>query len=169
MARQKDFFDKLPKAKGSEGGVYFQPDHHFKVAIVKCIDKEGRDDDFFIVEARVVESDCPKQGEGFCASQTVKLSLDTAAGNVADFLRAAYSVFSENPENGLEPLDVHNDDDWEDMKGMYDVACGEDNVLMDTVIYLRTKGITTKKTKQPFTVHNWYTERPASWPEEKAA
>jgi len=169
MARKKDFWDKLPTAKGSEGGVYFMPDHHFKLAVVKCIDKDdGREDDYFIVECRVIESDCPRQGEGFCASQVVKLSLDTAPGNVADFLRAAYTVFSQDETNGLDPLDPDNDDDWADMKGMYDVACSEDNVLMDTVVYLRTKGITTKK-GNPFTVHNWYVDRPVSWPEEKAA
>jgi len=166
MAKAKDFFDKLPTAKGSEGGVYFDPDHHYKVAVTKCIDKEGRSDDFFIVEARIIESDNEKQGEGFCASQVVKLSLDAAAGNVADFLRAAWTVYSRDEEHGLDLLDPNNDEDWTDMKGMYNVACGEDNLLVDTIVYLKTTGIVTNKGKgSPFTIHSWYTDRPSSWPE----
>lgn len=175
MGRQKDFFNKLPTAKGSEGGVHFEPDHHFKVAVVKVIDKEGRSDDHFIVEARVLFSTCPKQGEGFCASQVTKLSNDSAPGNVADFLRAAYQVFSEVPENGLEPLDATNDDDWEELEDMYHAACNEDeevgNILEGIEVYLKTKGIMTKGTKSnpshPFTIHDWYPERPDSWPTDE--
>lgn len=170
MGRKKDFFSKLPSAKGSEGGTHFAKDQHFKIAIIKCIDKEGRDDDYFIIEGRVVDSDCEKQGEGYCASQVIKLSLDTAPGNTADFLRPAYSVFSQDPENGLEPLDVDCEEDWEELEDMYNVACGEDNVLMDTEIYLKTTGIITDKGKgHPFTIHKWYTDRPDSWPEEDEA
>jgi hypothetical protein len=168
MARQKDFFKKLPTAKAGEGGSHFAPDHHFKIAIVKCVDKDGRDDDYFIVEGRVLESDCPKQQEGYCASQVVKLSRDTAAGNVANFLRAAYGVFSTDPENGLDPLDPEDDDDWEDLGEMYNVACGEDNVLSNIEVYLKTTGIITDKGKgHPFTVHKWSMDRPDSWPEDE--
>ena len=86
MARKKDFFDKLPTAKGSKGGVYFEPDQHYYVTIGEVIDNDGRDDDQFIIEAQVIESTCEKQGEGFCASQVIALSYDAAAGNVGNFL-----------------------------------------------------------------------------------
>ncbi len=166
MARKKDFFSKLPKARGSEGGVHFPKDEHFFVEVIKCIDKDGRDDDYFIIEARVIESSDEKCKEGFCASQVIKLSNDSAAGNVGEFLRAAYTVFSQDPENGLDELDPSNDDDWEELEDMYNVACGDDNVLEGVKLYLRTKGIITDKGKgHPFTVHDWFPDRPNTWAE----
>lgn len=167
MARKKDFMSKLPTAKGSEGGVHWAKDHHFKIQILKVVSKDGRDDDYFIIEGKVLESDCDKQGPGFCASQVIGESADMAPGNVADFLRASWAVYSRDPENGLDELDPNNDEDWEDIEDMYEAAAGEDNLLMDTIVYLKTKGIITKEKKNPFTVHKWSADRPDSWGDEE--
>lgn len=174
MARQKDFFDKLPTAKSTKGGVHFEPDHHFLLTIGDVIDKDdGRDDDYFIIEAQVVESTYEKQGEGFCASQVIALSNDPAAGNVANFLRAAYTLFSRQGVDisGFEePLDPTDDEDWTELKEMYQVATGEDQVLSGLQIYLKTKGIVTDKGKgHPFTIHDWYADKPDTWPTEATA
>lgn len=170
MARQKDFWDKLPTAKSTKGGVHFEKDHHFYVTIGDVIDKDdGRDDDYFIIEAQVIESTCEKQGEGFCASQVIALSNDPAPGNVANFLRAAYTALSrQGPDSGFdEPLDPEDDDDWTDMKLKYEVATGEDQLVSGMKIYLKTKGIITDKGKgHPFTIHDWSADKPDTWPTE---
>lgn len=168
MAKRK-FLKKLKEATPSGGGTYFAPDHSFKLKILKCVDKEdGQDGEFFIIEAKVLESTCPKQGKGYEGSQVINLERPSAPGNVAGFVKPALSKYAEDPDSGMDARDPENEEDWDDIEDLYYAICDEDeNPLEGQIMYLRTKGILTKKNKTPFTIHTWTGDRPDSWGEDE--
>jgi hypothetical protein len=157
MGINYDLVNTLGSAKGGTGGEYFKPGHNFKVVIEKCEWKVARDkQEYVIVSTQIIESDCPDQGVGRKPAYMIKMSLDSAQGNLADFLRIALTKLAADSGED-EALDPNDDVYWNEQlsdKALLSAVLEEANVLMGTELYLYTKPITTKANK-PFTIHEW--------------
>lgn len=82
-------FAKVNEARATEGGRYFEPGNY--VVLINRI-KHGetrKGVDFFVVETKVLESDCAAIPAGSECSWMVTLDKDAALGNIKSFAMAA--------------------------------------------------------------------------------
>lgn len=153
------FFKGVEESKVGLGGIYFLanrgPGHTDKepnwlpalytVEIVKLITMTSRKkDDLFILEAKILESDCAERKPGMTASWVVNLKQDAALGNIKGFIAAA---------NGIDPGDESavNEAVTEEV---CELAVSEDQPLAGEKVRLECVMIKTREGK-PFTLHRW--------------
>ena len=140
-------FGNLGQAEISKGGVYFEQGAHL-VEIKSVSYVEGRHDEFFCIEAEVKETDSDMR-VGTVASQMIKMSLDSSAGNIKAFLAAALEV--DDPKN-FTPGDGQTVDQfWEQAA---EEAIDQGNPMGGLLMHLRCETVQTKAGK-PFTKHFW--------------
>lgn len=106
-------FSGIESASSSEGGVYLLPGaYRLKVDAIKT-GTSRKKRDFFVAEFSILESNNPERPAGTKASWMVMLDLDTALGNIKDFLETLsggdvdeegveLAVSAANPFAGLE-------------------------------------------------------------------
>jgi len=147
-------FQKVPGSQVGGGGVYFQmnrapgytdgkyPDQwistRYKVEVEACKAIHSRaSDDLFIVECKILESDCPARPAGTKASWTVKLNQDAGPGNVKGFVAVA---------TGSDPEEVD--------EAACELIVSPENPLAGTVLHLAVVPI-AKRNKEVFSKHIW--------------
>lgn len=92
-------FDKISFAQPNAGGQWFAAGIYPVVRIIEVkATKSRKGEDLFIVECEIVESRVPTLGPGQRASWVVKLTLDSALGDVRAFICAAIGDDWSNPE-----------------------------------------------------------------------
>lgn len=153
------FFDGIRNARVGVGGVYFLankgPNHteekpqwlpaFYTVEIKRLITMTSRKrDDLFIVEALIIESDCPERQPGMVASWVVNLKQDAALGNIKGFLAAA---------NGISPTDEERVNS-EITEEVCELAVSDLQPLAGVRVRLECTVIQTKA-GNPFTLHRW--------------
>lgn len=134
-------FAQIKEAKVSGGGVYLK-DGVYRVQLTEIRAGSARGGfDFFVVEFKIVESDCAERKPGMICTWFVKLEVDTPAlGNVKQFVSLAGDCpLNEVDEAGCE-LIVSNA-----------------QPLTGTMMRVSVTTIETKK-KRPFSKHTWTTD-----------
>lgn len=86
-------FTGIDKASYSENGVFFVPGNYV-VEILKCKSGTTRKKvDFFLAEARILQSSNPDRPVGSRATWFVSIILDTSAlGNIKNFIAVASDI-----------------------------------------------------------------------------
>lgn len=155
------FFGGVEDAKVGSGGIYFLANKGPKFTDGKKVDQftpalyeveikrvltmtSRKKDDLFIVEAKIVNSDCPERKPGMTCSWVVNMKQDAALGNIKGFIAAA---------NGIDPSDEAKTDEAV-TEEVCDLAVGEDQPLAGLKVGLECVMIETKK-GDPFTLHRW--------------
>lgn len=153
-------FSGVGDAKVSQSGVYFLankgPGHtkdepnwvpaRYKVAIKRVHTITSRKkEDLFIVEAKILESDCPDRPEGMGCSWVVNMKQDAALGNIKGFIAAA---------NGIDPSS-EEEVDAEVTEEVCETVVSNANPLEGTEVGLECVMIKTREDKD-FTLHRWY-------------
>ena len=152
-------FSGIAGAKVGQGGVYFVankgPGHtdetpawepaQYRVQIKKIeVINSRKGDDLFIVEAKVLESDCPERKAGVSASWVVNLKQDAALGNIKGFIAAANGIDPGNEEEVNEAV----------TEEVCELVVGKDQPLAGDEIALTCVMIKTRAGKD-FTLHQW--------------
>jgi hypothetical protein len=153
------FFKNIESAKVGLGGIYFlanKGEGHtekepkwipasYDLEILKITTMTSRKkDDLFIVECKIIKSDCPERKAGISASWVVNLKQDAAMGNIKGFIAAA---------NGIDPSDEEavNEAVTEEV---CELAVSNDQPLAGNKIHLECIMIKTRENKD-FTLHRW--------------
>ncbi|MBW2672101.1 MAG: hypothetical protein JRD89_01630 [Deltaproteobacteria bacterium] len=150
-------FNGMGSASATGSGVYFNSNHNYlcKVLCLKIIQSRSNDN-MFVAEMEVIESDDPERGPGSCPAWVVNFKHDSALGNIKGLLGALNGVnpnevealnalFSEVNEKG-ETVDISVD--------ISEYAVSEANPLAGNTVRLRTEGIKTRAGGD-FTKHLW--------------
>jgi len=122
-------FSNIENAKGTEGGVYFEPGN-FLAEIQRCKEFTTRKNiRTFVAEFVILESDNPNMKVGTPVSYMVSFKdpdlEELYKGNVADFMRAALSALASQKHNTkIEPKDVPLDE------ASANQICGDKNPLL---------------------------------------
>lgn len=142
-------FQGLGKAKISRGGLYFQPGEYVvDIERVTTVRSQRDKKDFFIIEATIVESDCPELKPGMQPSQAIDIDNIMGFPNIKGFLAAA---------NGIDPSDeaaVEEALGEDKAEEAAEYAASEENPLKGLRLRLTCFNIQTKKGSD-FTKHVW--------------
>ncbi len=163
-------YDKVRSSKATGGGNWFEPDHDWVVMINEVKSIETRADyTAFIVECRVLQTDCEKVRSGAERSWFVDMTKDAAPGNVKHFIEVAHEQLTGEP---LENIDCDACDatgktgkitcpecDGEGKCSPIDEAgvlelCSERQPYAGLIIGLTTFNKPTRE-GNPFTRHKW--------------
>lgn len=161
MNAKRGFFGGVETAKYGSGGVYFLcnkgPSYKdgktadqwtpalYQVEVVELTTMTSRKkDDLFIVEGKIIKSDCPERKVGMKCSWIVNLAQDAALGNIKGFIAAANGIDPTNEEEVNANVD----------EAACDVAVSEDQPMRGQLVDLECVMIETKAGK-PFTLHRW--------------
>lgn len=126
----------------NEGGVYWLAEGNYLVEVDTVKIHEGRkNNDFFIVSGKNLESDHDERPIGTKCSWVSDIKKDATPGNIKLFLCGAL---------GVDLADL-NDEEWEKLA---DRAIETDNPLCGFTVRLNATSITTRA-GNPFTKHVW--------------
>ena len=146
-------FDDINNHRGTQGGVYFHPDHHYMVEIERCkLGKTRRNVDMFVAECKVIETDSDERKPGSVVSFLVTLDKDPALDNIADFARNGLWVLGR--DSGMDDLPSKSDEIVLNDAIITNDICGEDNVLAGLRVGVFAYNKPTKA-GNPFTRHRW--------------
>lgn len=127
---------RVAEAETSEGGVYWEPGKYLvEIDIVKI--HEGRNGDFFIVEAYNLESSNSDRPVGDRCSWVLNVNSDPAPGNIRGFLAAVL---------GVNVKEI-GEDEFED-------SVADDNPLNRELVRLEVAIVPTKRGGE-FSKHRW--------------
>lgn len=130
-------FSGVKDARMTMGGVYFLAGT-YQVEIIKVHMVTSRKrEDFFTIEAKILESDNAERKPGITCTQMIKMSQDAALGNIKGFVSAAYDTPAEEVDEEVCELVVD-----------------EENPLGGLIVNLECVDITTRD-GNPFTLHRW--------------
>src|SRR5437660_12484512 len=109
-------FSGIERAQISAGGIYFLAGtYRVRIREVKSI-KSRKNDDLFIVETDIVESNNPERKVGTSCSWVCNLKHDAALGNIKAFVVAAAQCPEEQVTEGEIELIVSNDNPLKDVE-----------------------------------------------------
>lgn len=142
-------FRGLGDAKISRGGLYFLPGNYV-VEIQKVTTTRSQRDrkDYFIIEAKVLESDNPERKPGMVPSQAIDIGNIMGFPNIKGFLAAA---------NGIDPADeaaVEEALGGDKAEETAEYAASDENPLAGMVLGLECFNIKTREGND-FTKHVW--------------
>lgn len=130
-------FKGVQDARVGGGGVYFlQGVYQVKIKKVWMQTSRKRED-FFMIDAQIIESNNDKRTAGMTCTQMIKMSLDAALGNVKGFVAAAM---------GIDPDEVDEE--------MCEACVEDDNPVADTIMNLEVVDIKTREGGD-FSLHKW--------------
>jgi hypothetical protein len=131
-------FSAVNGASVNGGGIYFLAGtFKVKIVAVKMI-LSRMNENMFVIETEIVESDNPERRPGTRCSQVINLSKhESAPGNIKGFMAAALDV----------PADHITEDEC-------DLACSDSNPLAGTLMRLSCT-ITKTRRNTDFTIHQW--------------
>ena len=166
-------FSQLSQVRTNQGGLYFQ-EGNFVVEIEAI--KISQNKDFiptFIVETKVLQSDNPALRPGMTPAQIITIKqtdLATHLGNVKAFVAKVFGM--TDPDTYCPPEAAALDgayrqaaiDAWWQRAIMF--VSSEAQPCKGYYMPLSCTTVITKKTKAPFTKHNWGT--PISTPQTRA-
>lgn len=134
-------FSAVQGASVNGGGVYFKAGRYkVEILAVKAI-LSRKNENLFVVETEIKESDCAELRPNTKCSQVINLSKhDSAPGNIKAFVAAA-----------LDISPTAEDVNWEEL---CDAACTEANPLKGTMMNLIC-ATTKTKANTDFTLHQW--------------
>jgi len=152
-------FSGVGQAKVTQGGIYFEPGNYLVEIQRVCAIRSQKDrKDYFIVEAKILESDCPTRKPGTVASQAIDISNVMGPVNIKAFLAAAMGIDPADQDAVEEALGVELDARGKVAKDKgeeaAEYATSEENPLEGLKLRLNCAEIRTQK-GNPFTKHNW--------------
>ena len=140
------YFNGLGGVTVRKGGVYFLPGNYLvEIVKVHIFDTRKRET-MFCVDCKVLESDNPERPVGSSPTWMVKMSLDSAFGNIKGFIAAAIGKDDPNAPD-ITPKE------WEDTA---ELAISAANPLAGMKVRAECLNILTKDNK-PFTQVRWGT------------
>jgi hypothetical protein len=165
-------FGKVRNSKATGGGNYFEPDFDWAVLINAVKHIETRDEkDAFIVECKVLETDCEKVRPGQERSFYCDMTKDAAPGNVRHFVEVATEQMTGEPlgtvpcescdgkgvvgkkETECPDCDGEGNVSEIDEAGILEIV-GNDQPMAGLIIGLTTYNKPTRA-GNPFTRHKW--------------
>lgn len=134
-------FDSVQGVSVNGGGIYFKAGQYkVKIVAVKAI-LSRKNENLFVVETEILESDCPELRPRTKCSQVINLSKhDSGGGNVKAFIAAA--------------LDISPTDESVNWVELCEAAASEANPLKGTEMGLIC-ALTKTKAGGDFTLHQW--------------
>jgi hypothetical protein len=138
-------FDKIQEADMSVGGVYLNGEHNYLLEIAGTKIVKGRkDDNFYVAEFVVHESDDPKLQLGSKPSWVTNMKQDAALGNIKMYVAAAMGI---DPKNEAARVTAEITADVAEL-------VVTKNTLRGRFVRVSTKQTTTRA-GNPFTKHFW--------------
>jgi hypothetical protein len=134
-------FSAVQGASVNGGGIYFKAGRYkVEILAVKSI-LSRKNENLFVVETEIKESDCADLRPNTKCSQVINLSKhDSAPGNIKAFVAAALDISPTSEEVN-----------WEEL---CDVVCTDANPLKGTMMTLICANTKTKAGGD-FTLHQW--------------
>jgi hypothetical protein len=132
-------FSNIETESSTKGGYWFVPGN-YRVRIKRTFVKETRGgSDAVIIETEILESNIPEiRPVGSAPSQVIMMNKDAAKGNVADFLRAAFSSAACMAGEPTTPEEVPLNEE------LANNAFGEDSPLPGVELNVEAFNIKTK-------------------------
>lgn len=144
-------FAYIKGQRSTQGGVYFEPGiYKAQINRVK-LGKTRKEEDFFVVETELIESNNPDRPEGSTCSWMVMFKHDAALGNIADFCRAG--LFAYAVQNDADP-GVPSYEKVEVDDASAEQICGEENPLAGVILTVEAVNVKTKAGRD-FTRVSW--------------
>ena len=155
------YYSKIKNTEVSKSGSYFAPGN-FKVEILRIKEQESSTDSrvFFIVETKVLESDCDDIKAGAEKSQVIDMTQVMGMPNIKQFIASVSGVDTSEYDN--EEINAMVETYWSEQletrvefEDICEMVASSDNPLEGVQIDLVCSNIITKGKGQPFTKHTW--------------